>query len=79
MTSVLASFGGALLGQIVGGVLVWRYFLAPKFKEAGAALRRPPAPPRSQPTATTRGFVAHENPVTVQRAQWGRSKKAVHL
>lgn len=78
MTSVLAPFFGALAGQVVGGVLVWRYYLAPKFKRAGGALPRP-TPPRSQPTATTAGFVAHDRPVTVQRAQWAHSKKRTHF
>jgi hypothetical protein len=79
MTETVGAFLGALAGQLAGAWLAWRYYLAPKFKRASTPAPRPAAP-RSQPaTATTRGFVAHDGPVTVQRAQWGRMKKRTSL
>lgn len=77
MTSVLASFFGALAGQIVGGALVWRYYLAPKFKDVGRALRAPRPAPASQAPAPA--FTPHDGPVTVGRVGLGRVKKATRL
>jgi hypothetical protein len=74
MTNVVGAFLGALTGQIAGGWLAWRYYLAPRFAAARTAQARPRAP-RSQATATTPGFVAHDRPVTVQHASWGRSRR----
>lgn len=71
--NALASFLGALLGQALGGVLMWRYYIRPRM--ARAANRRTAPPPPSQPAATTAAFTPHDRPVMVQKAQWGRMKK----
>lgn len=75
--NALASFLGALAGQAVGGVLMWRYYLRPRM--ANTARRRTAPPPPSQPAPTTATFTPHDRPVMVQKAQWGRSKKAPRL
>jgi hypothetical protein len=77
MTSTLAAFLGSLLGQAVGGVLMWRYYIRPRM--ARAANRRTAPPPSSQPAPTTATFTPHDRPVMVQKAQWGRMKKAPRL
>lgn len=70
----LSAFLGAGLGQVVGGVLVWRYYLQPRMRRASRVARATTRPAPSQ-TATTPGFVPTENPVTVSRVGFGRIKR----
>lgn len=74
---VFASFAGTMLALVVGGPVVLRRYTE-QFEKTLVPLVKHPRPAlRSQPTATTPGFVRHNGDVTVQRAQWGHSKKRI--